>query len=79
MSLTPKTAEVLAALRHAAEGPLEAGWRDVYLDNAGAQGKTGLGLSRAQFAGHLSALEAAGLYKVVDGFAWGRVNMGEVV
>lgn len=69
MSLTPKTTEVLAALRHAAEGPLEAGWRDVYLDNAAHT------LSRAQFAGHLSALEAAGLYKVVDGFAWGRVKM----
>lgn len=71
MALTPKTTEVLTALRHAAEGSLDRGARDVYLDNASAS----LGMTANQFAGHLSALEAAGLYKVVDGFAWGRVVM----
>lgn len=64
MTLTTKTAEVLAALRANAEG-FEITCQDgrqfkaVYLDNALA----GLPhLSRRMFAGHLSALEAAGLY-----------------
>ncbi len=35
------------------------------------------GMSPRSFAGHLSALERQGKYHPVDGYAWGRVKMGE--
>lgn len=44
-------------------------WHDVYLDNAkpfGWDGKT--------WSGVLGSLEKKGLYRVVDGFAWGEVK-----
>lgn len=72
-ALSTKTAEVLAALRANTEG-VETKTSDgrtfhsVYLDNARPAG-----MSPRAFAGHLSALAAAGLYKEVDGFAWGDV------
>ena len=61
---------VLAALRaHPESGaPDHKGFCDVYLDNARPAG-----IGPNAFAGALSALEARGLYKPVDNFAWGRV------
>jgi hypothetical protein len=59
---------VLEALR--AKGKSETnGWLMVYLDNAKPQG-----MSFRAFAGHLSALEKAGLYRPVDGYAFGEVR-----
>ena len=71
-NLTPKTTEVLVALRAHVEGcKVELNGkpaRDVYLDNARPNG-----MSVRAFAGHLSALQAAGLYKPLDGYAFGTV------
>jgi hypothetical protein len=66
--MTHTTETVLAALRAAREGEIENGFSLVYLDNAKPAG-----MSRHQFAGYLSALEAAGTYRPVDGYAWGNV------
>ena len=52
--------QVLTNLRDAAEEWVD-GWGTVYLDNVERAG-----LSPRAFAGHLSALEATGLYKSHD-------------
>jgi hypothetical protein len=67
--LSPNAATVLDGLYACAEGEPEGGFRMVYLDNARPAG-----MSAQAFAGHLSALEARGLYKPVDGYAWGMVR-----
>lgn len=71
--LSPRTAAVLAALRAKAEYA-EGEWLAVYLDNAKPSD-----MSAHAFAGHLGALEKAGLYKPTDGTAWGSVKSNGVV
>jgi len=66
-----KSDEVLAALRDNAEGGNDNGWSDVYLDNASA----GLGMTPMQFRSCLSVLAQRGVYRVVDGYAWGKVAL----
>ena len=78
-TLTFKTNEVLQALRANTEG-FEITCQDdrkfmsVYLDNALASLPH---LSRRMFAGHLSALEAAGLYQSQGDDCFGLVHPGE--
>lgn len=61
--MTPGTKKVLEALRAKAQGATEerAGsvWREVFTADAARAA----GISRHAFAGHLSALAAAGLYE----------------
>jgi len=75
--LSSKALEILAALRAASEGEkyeLSDGrpCRDVYVDNGRPEG-----MSRRAFAGYLSKLARAGLYKPHDGSAWGIVVLSE--
>lgn len=71
-ALGQREAAVLAALRGAAEGEPEDGYRLVYLDNARAQCPE---LTGRQWAWTLGALSLSDqLYKPVDGFAWGKVK-----
>lgn len=72
--LKPRAAIVLDALRHASEGDTVNGFKSVYLDNAHADVQAKHGMSLAAFCGHLSHLEAIGLYRPVDGLAWGEVR-----
>lgn len=72
-NLSPKTTEVLAALRSNVEGCDDNGFRDVYLDNARPAG-----MSAHAFAGHLSALEKAGLYRPYGDDCFGRVKIATV-
>ncbi len=68
--LNATAAAVLIALRMNAEGYSKADeWGDVYLDNARPAN-----LTTYQFRAALSSLAKAGLYKVIDGFAWGSVK-----
>jgi hypothetical protein len=60
---------VLHALRSKAEYA-EGDWGTVYLDNARPSG-----MSDKSFRSYLAALSKEGLYKVVDGYAWGSVRM----
>jgi hypothetical protein len=60
--------EVLASLRKNAE-EVDGIWGIVYLDNARVAG-----VSPHAFAGYLGALEKQGLYRPVDGYAWGEVK-----
>jgi hypothetical protein len=72
--MTNETTAVLAALRAAKEAiDTDANgivWGMVYLDNAHIKG-----MSRHQFAGHLSALKAQGLYIPTYDPAFGEVKM----
>jgi len=62
---------VLAALRSNTEGSGgREGWKDVYLDNARPPG-----MSVTSFRSQLSALAKRGLYKPIDGWAFGEVKM----
>lgn len=70
MNLSPATAQVLAALRANAEGCTENGWRNVYLDNA-----LPAGMSDKSFRSHLAALSKVGLYRPIDGYAFGDVKV----
>lgn len=67
-----KTDEVLAALRQHIESGDHPGWGMVYLDNARPAG-----MSERSFRSCLSELSKRGLYKVVDGYAWGEVKLEE--
>lgn len=64
------SAEVLKALRRAAEGPEEDGWREVYIDNA-----IPAGMTVRSFRSHLATLAGRGLYRPIDNYAWGRVRV----
>ena len=66
------TEQVLKAMRANtdSEGTQE-GWRMVYLDNALPQDRE----FRRSLGGMLSSLTKRGVYKEVDGFAWGQVKM----
>ena len=75
MKIGTRSETTLKALRDHAEGETIDGWRDVYLDNAKASDECS-DLSRAAFRGRLAKLSALGLYRPIDGFAWGQVRMG---
>lgn len=72
MALSAKAAQVLAALRSSTEGSSEeikgVVFKSVYLDNARPAG-----MSARSFAGYLSALEEAGLYKSQGDDCFGMV------
>jgi hypothetical protein len=74
MTLTNQATEILNALRSYAESTTEYPngdvWASVYLDNARPNDMTA-----NQFAGYLSALQAAGFYKPVDGMYFGEVKI----
>ena len=63
--------DVLCSLRNNVEGNNENGWKMVYLDNARPKD-----MNDKQFRGCLAALSKMGVYKVVDGYAWGKVKVG---
>jgi hypothetical protein len=73
IALSEKAARLLAALRRHVESE-DGEWGMVYLDNAH---HGSLGMTPHQFAWHLSALSKAGLYKPVDGYAWGTVRLAD--
>ena len=60
---------VLCNLRKSAEDR-SAQWSDVYLDNA-----IPVGMSDKSFRSCLASLSKSGVYKVIDGYAWGSVKM----
>lgn len=73
--MTPKTERVLTALRSHVEGVSTdigtgAAWGCVYLDNALADLKP---MSRRSFAGHLSRLTEAKVYKSLGDDCFGEV------
>lgn len=68
MNLSKETKEVLNALRANVESGGE--WGSVYLDNAHPAG-----MNDKQFRACLAVLSKAGLYRVVDGYAFGDVKM----
>lgn len=63
------TKQVLSNLRKSAEDH-SADWSEVYLDNA-----VPVGMSDKSFRSTLAILSKAGFYKVIDGYAWGKVKM----
>ena len=62
--------DILARLRRHAEDVDEEGWGMVYLDNAMPSD-----ISGHQYAGYLAVLQRRGVYRIVDGYAWGQVKM----
>jgi hypothetical protein len=66
------TNEVLKALRDHAEGQSINGWRDVCLDNA----KPGE-MSPPTFRSCLARLSVQGVYRPIDGYAFGSVKMDD--
>ena len=74
MNLSNQAQQILNALRSNAERqtqyPNGDVWASVYLDNARPDN-----ISASQFAGYLSTLEKAGLYKTVDGSFFGEVKL----
>jgi hypothetical protein len=68
--MTPATMRVLTALRQASESDDGNGWRSVYLDNARPAG-----MSNKSFRSYLAKLSQHGLYRVIDGYAFGSVKM----
>lgn len=75
-SLSQKTRDVWFALRQSTEGDRyaigEKTFRDVYLDNALAKLSD---MTPRSFAGHLSALERAGLYIAYGDDCFGKVAL----
>ena len=80
-AFSPKTTQVLEALRMNVEGFTEilygVEWRSVYLDNALAR-LSADGITPRAFAGHLGVLEKAGLYRPQDN-GYGLVAAAMVV
>ena len=74
MTLSPTATKLLEALRNSGEAQeTDANgdvWDSVYLDNVRLNG-----VSSHAFAGYLSALEKAGVYRQLDGefFGWVKV------
>jgi hypothetical protein len=66
-----ETEKVLANLRAHVKSS-DGEWVKVYLDNARPSRMT-----PGSYACHLSALIRAGLYRPLDGFAWGLVRMAD--
>jgi hypothetical protein len=71
-TLTKNEELVLRALRTEAESDDGNGYWTVYLDNARPAG-----MSVHGFAATLGSLKNKGLYREVDGYAWGQVKMQE--
>ena len=71
MGLGTETTKVLECLRKASEADDGDGWRTVYLDNARPAG-----MSDKSFRSYLAKLSQHGLYRVVDGYAFGSVWVG---
>lgn len=67
--LSQDATTVLQNLRRHAEGGMTAEWGMIYLDNARH------GMPTNKFRAQLAVLSKAGLYKVVDGYAWGEVKL----
>ena len=70
MGIGIETTKVLTALRQASESDDGDGWRSVYLDNAIPEG-----MSNKSFRSYLAKLSQHGLYRVIDGYAFGSVKM----
>lgn len=75
IALSRPAFQLLADLRAHSEGCDDVerdgiAWRNVYLDNVPRRG-----LTPRQFAWHLSQLSHVGLYRPIDGDAWGDVAM----
>lgn len=75
IALSKSAFQLLADLRANVEGTVETrangvSWQNVYLDNVPRRG-----LTPRQFAWHLSQLSHVGLYRPIDGDAWGDVAM----
>lgn len=61
--------KLLQNLRNSMEGEADKnGFVNVYLDNARH------GMNIHQFRANLAVLSKLGLYKVIDGYAWGAVK-----
>ncbi len=76
--MTISAEQLLAALRNNAEDGHTIDkngnrWQSVYLDNATGD----LGLSGRRIGGLLAALSRAGLYRPIDGTAFGDVLMSD--
>ena len=69
--MNSNVATVLNNLRKFAEGCESNGWRDVYLDNARPEHMTD-----KTFRACLASLAKQGLYKPLDGYAFGMIKMG---
>ena len=54
---------------HVSQGDDGRLWMDVYLDNA----RAGFPATGARLSGLFSALEQRGLYRPIDGYAWGEI------
>ena len=78
MKIGTRSETTLRALRSNSEGETQDGWRVVYLDNAKAS-EGCADLTPAAFRSRLSKLSALGLYRPIDGFAWGEVKMEDVI
>jgi hypothetical protein len=61
---------VLESIRQHAEEKYNKGWCMVYLDNARPDG-----MNDKTFRAYLASLSKQGLYRVVDGYAWGKVEI----
>jgi len=70
MNIGPEATKVLTALRQASESDDGDGWRTVYLDNARPDG-----MSDKSFRSYLAKLSQHGLYRVLEGYAFGSVRM----
>lgn len=74
--MTNNETKVLAALRKEAESDDGNGFWTVYLDNARLSGLIPSDcLSPKSFAAVLGSLNKKGLYRDIDGYAWGQVLM----
>lgn len=68
--MNANVSKVLISLRdHAERDEVSPGWKHVYLDNARPKD-----MNDKQFRACLAALSKMGVYKVVDGYAWGAVK-----
>lgn len=67
--MTTNVQLVLESLRKNTEYDVGNGWYGVYLDNARIKG-----ISDKEFRACLASLSKQGLYKVVDGYAFGEVK-----
>lgn len=68
--MTADETTALANLRKEAESDNGDGWWDCYIDNARPDGWSG-----KKWAAVLGSLKKKGLYREVDGYAWGSVKM----
>jgi hypothetical protein len=67
--LTAEARNVWQSLVDNCEGNPSDKWVHVYLDNAKPDG-----MSQTTFRAYLATLSKAGVYKPIDGYAWGDVK-----